>query len=131
MPEWLTFLLAALLGFLGLVVTALVTFFTTRGKTRADVKTTLAQTKATIDARIDLRVAQELEGAWGRLDTLEREFGEFRSTHTRKMAAVARVLRAIARQWHDTTGPDLEPSDISEIEDTIPAHWIRKPKENP
>jgi hypothetical protein len=91
---------------------ALLTFFATRGKTQTDAKSSL-------DARIDARVKGELERVYGRLDELE-------GTYTRKMSAVARILRAIADQWPDAHGPNLDPSDIAEIEDTIPVQWIRR-----
>lgn len=92
---------------------AVLTFLATRGKTRADAKTAL-------DARIDARVKAELERVYARLDDFEQRD----STRT---SAFTRILRAIARQWPKPEGPDLDPSDIAAIEDTIPPQWIRRP----
>jgi hypothetical protein len=47
-------------------------------------------------------------------------------TETRRTAAFARILRAIAQQWPTANGPDLDPMDIAVIEETIPTQWIRK-----
>lgn len=98
---------------------AIVAFIGTRGKTQADAKTAL-------DSRIDARVSAQLEGAWERIDALEKEQTEFKKNDVRYRSAVGRILRAIANQWPSTTGPDLDPADIAEIEDTIPSEWIRK-----
>lgn len=96
-----------------LLAGGVVTFWGTRGKTQADAK-------AALDARIDARVKAELERVYKRLDEVEGTAG-------RQAAAFARILRAIARQWTgDPRGPDLDPSDIAEVENTIPPQWLRK-----
>lgn len=104
---------AVLLGGGGLASLAgsLLLFFSTRGKTRTDAKIAL-------DARIDARVKAELERVYRRLD-------EFENRDSRRTAAFTRILRAIARQWPTPEGPNLDPADIAEIEDTIPPAWIR------
>lgn len=104
---------AMVLGGGGLVsgLAALLTYLATRGKTRADAKSAL-------DARIDARVKAELERVYQRLD-------EFEDRDSRRTAAFTRILRTISRQWPTPDGPDLDPADISEIEDTIPPQWIR------
>ena len=130
MTNWVP-LLIALVSTAGVVVGAIMAYFATRGKTRADVESALAQTKTAIDARIDARVSAELQGAWDKLDELEREFNAFRTAQARKMSAVARIMRAIARQWPDSHGPDLDPADIAEIEDIIPVTWIRRTQPSP
>lgn len=100
------------------VIAILATFLGTRGKTRADAKTAL-------DARIDQRVKAELERVYARLD-------EFENRDVRRTSAFTRILRAIAAQWTgDATGPNLDPADIAEIEDTIPPQWIRRHPEMP
>lgn len=104
----------ALVGTLVVAFGAFLTWLGTRGKTKADQKTAL-------DQRIDERVKSELERVYKRLDDVER-------TQTRKMSAFARILRAIAAQWPDPHGPDLDPADIAEIEETVPPGWIRRPK---
>lgn len=83
--------------------------------------------KAAIDAQIDARVAEQLKAAWSRIDTLEAAFKALETRETRRMGAITRILRAIANQWPGTTGPDLDPIDIAEIEETIPPAWIRTP----
>ena len=106
-----------IVGAIALVLGGLITLQGTRGKTSADAKTAL-------DERIDERVGAELERVYKRLTVVEE-------TSTRKMSAVARVLRAIANQWPDPHGPNLDPADIADIEDTIPPTWLRRPRNNP
>lgn len=83
--------------------------------------------KASIDAQIDARVEEQLKTAWARIDVLEKAFKALESRETRRMGAITRILRTIANQWPGTTGPDLDPMDIAEIEETIPPAWIRTP----
>lgn len=104
--------IVALVGAGALVLAGLITLLGTKGKTQADAKTAL-------DERIDERVSAELSRVYARLDVVE-------TTSTRKMSAVARVLRSIANQWPDPHGPNLDPADIDEIEDTIPPTWLRR-----
>lgn len=92
----------------------LVTYLATRGKTRADAK-------AALDARIDARVKNELDRVYERLDEVE-------GAAVKQASAFARILRAIAAQWTgDPHGPNLDPDDIREVENTIPPQWIRRP----
>lgn len=102
----------------GSLIGAVLLFLGTRGKTQADRKTAL-------DTLIDKRVQSELERVYKRIDQVEE-------AHTRKMSAVARILRAIASQWPDVHGPDLDPADLAEVEETIPPAWMRRrpPKES-
>lgn len=134
--DWIP-ILVGLATALGVVVAALVggmaTLIVALVKNRADKKIAEAQlvaqkavTKAQIDARIDERVDEQLESAYARIDALEKE----QQAHTLQMSAVARILRAIARQWQGEHGPDLDPGDIALIEETIPAHWIRARRES-
>jgi hypothetical protein len=109
-------LVSAVLVFLGVVITVVAT----RGKTRTDAKTAL-------DARIDEKVREHLEGAWERIEKLEGDVEMLTEKDRLKSSAMARILRAIARQWPDDHGPDLDPSDIALIEDTIPPQWLRRP----
>ncbi len=110
-------LLVSLVAAGGLLLGSLIAFLGTRGKTSADAKTAL-------DERIDERVAAELARVYERLDVVE-------TTSTRKMSAVARILRSIADQWPDPHGPNLDPHDISAIENTIPPTWLRRPPQPP
>lgn len=97
----------------GTILAALAVYFGTRGKTRSDAKTSL-------DARIDARVKLELDRLYERLDEVE-------NAAVKRASAFARILRAIAAQWQgDPRGPDLDPADIREVEDTIPPAWIRR-----
>ncbi|WP_020097376.1 hypothetical protein [Microbacterium sp. 11MF] len=117
-PQHIVTIVVAIIGLLGIVVT----FIGTRGKTKTDAKTAL-------DARIDARVAEQLEGAWTKIGSLEGRVNELVEKDRLKSSAFARILRAIARQWPSDHGPDLDPSDIALIEDTIPPTWLRRQKE--
>jgi len=67
-----------------------------------------------------LLLISEIEG-------LKRLFGDMEKRETRRTGAFTRILRAIASQWPiDLKGPDLDPNDILEIEETIPPAWIRR-----
>lgn len=104
----------SIIGGFTLLLGGLITLLGTKGKTRTDAKTAL-------DERIDERVSAELARVYERLDVVE-------TTSTRKMSAVARILRSIADQWPDPHGPNLDPADIADIEDTIPRTWLRRPR---
>ena len=65
------------------------------------------------------------------VDQLRAEVTDVRRTEARKMAAVARILRALQQQWPGAEMPRLDPGDISEIEDTIPPAWLRPRKDTP
>lgn len=109
-PEgWLSLLGGG--GLFGLIA-ALLVFLATRGKTRTDAKSAL-------DARIDARVQSELSRVYSRLDEVEE-------AAVKRTSAFARILRSIAHQWPNEHGPDLDPADISLIEDTIPPTWLRR-----
>lgn len=112
----------AVIGAAALALGAVLTFFATRGKTKTDAKTAL-------DARIDKRVSEQLEGAWSDITSLKRSVSELEEKDRLKSSAFARILRAIARQWPSDHGPDLDPSDIALIEDTIPPTWLRRPRQ--
>jgi hypothetical protein len=108
----------ALIGVSGTVTASLIVYLGTRGKTRSDAKSSL-------DARIDARVKSELDRVYTRLDEVE-------NAAVRRASAFARILRQIADQWvGDSHGPDLDPADIREIEDTIPPQWIRRGVDTP
>lgn len=111
--------IVAIITTIGVLGAAGITFLATRGKTRTDAKTAL-------DARIDARVAEQLDGAWAEIGTLKSAVAELTEKDRLKSSAFARILRAIARQWPTEQGPDLDPSDIALIEDTIPPHWVRR-----
>lgn len=115
-------ILIAIIGTAALALGSFLTYLATRGKTKTDAKTAL-------DARIDARVAEQLEGAWSEITDLKRSVGELTEKDRLKSSAFARILRAIARQWPTDHGPDLDPSDIALIEDTIPPTWLRRQKE--
>jgi hypothetical protein len=77
-----------------------------------------------VDENRDLRV--EMATVRDEVTGLRAEVTEVRRADTRKMQAVARILRALFDQWpgHDT--PNLDPADIAEIEDTVPPAWVRR-----
>lgn len=104
----------ALVAALMIPVAALLTYLGTKGKTKTDAKTAL-------DERIDARVKLELERVYKRLDDVEK-------SAVRRASAFARILRSIADQWTgEAHGPNLDPLDIAEVEDTIPPQWLRYP----
>lgn len=111
----------AVIGAVALVLGGMLTFLATRGKTKADAKTAL-------DERIDKRVSEQLEGAWTEITSLKTDVATLTEKDRLKSSAFARILRAIARQWPTDHGPDLDPSDIALIEDTIPPTWLRRPR---
>ncbi|KKX97750.1 hypothetical protein [Microbacterium sp. Ag1] len=111
----------AIIGAAALVFGGILTFLATRGKTKTDAKTAL-------DARIDARVSEQLEGAWTEITALKADVATLTEKDRLKSSAFARILRAIARQWPTDHGPDLDPSDIALIEDTIPPTWLRRPR---
>lgn len=45
--------------------------------------------------------------------------------HKAQMGAVSRILHAIADQWPNHEGPDLDPMDMKLIEEAIPPLWVR------
>lgn len=114
-PQHIITLVGIILVFLGTIITVLAT----RGKTRTDAKTAL-------DARIDARVKEQLEGAWSEITTLKTDVATLTEKDRLKSSAFARILRALERQWPAEHSPDLDPSDIALIEDTIPPMWLRK-----
>ncbi|GAA1149036.1 hypothetical protein F6W69_10735 [Microbacterium oxydans] len=114
-PQTIITIIGAGVGGMGVVLT----FLATRGKTKTDAKTAL-------DARIDKRVSEQLEGAWTEITALKTDVATLTEKDRLKSSAFARILRAIARQWPTDHGPDLDPSDIALIEDTIPPTWLRK-----
>lgn len=95
-------------------------------KSRSENKSIAINAKTALDARIDARVDLQLQEAWKKIDELEEAIKTFTVRQTRRDGAFTRILKAIAKQWPNTEGPDLDPADISEIEETIPVQWIRK-----
>jgi hypothetical protein len=105
--------LPAFVGVIGTSIAAALLYLGTRGKTKADAR-------AALDARIDSRLDGELKRVYARLDEVE-------NAAVKRASAFARILRAIAQQWQgDPYGPNLDPADIREVEDTIPPQWIRR-----
>lgn len=116
-------------------------------KSRGENKNAGINAKSALDARIDQRLDTQLKSAWERLDLQDKKIDEqnielgkqkisldnqsaqikvLEERETRRSGAITRILRDIARQWPSgTKGPDLDPADILEIEETIPAAWIR------
>jgi hypothetical protein len=109
-------IILGIIGTVGTVLCGLFLLLGKRGETRGAVKTSL-------DARIDARVKAELDRVYTRLDDVER-------LAVRRSSAFARILRAIADQWGDAHGPNLDPLDIAEVEDTIPPAWIRRSRKD-
>lgn len=111
-----------LLGVLATIASGIFIFVNGRGGN----KNTAFTAKTALDAQIDARVSAQLKEGWERIDALEKNVTDLTARSTKRDGAITRILRAIAKQWPNTEGPDLDPADIAEIEETIPAQWIRK-----
>lgn len=72
------------------------------------------------------RLRSDLTATDEKLSGIENQLTEVRKEDTRKMQAVARILRALFDQWPGGETPNLDPADIAEIEDTIPPAWVRR-----
>lgn len=72
------------------------------------------------------RLRADLTATDEKLSGIENQLTEVRKEDTRKMQAVARILRALFDQWPGGETPNLDPADIAEIEDTIPPAWVRR-----
>lgn len=72
------------------------------------------------------RLRADLTATDEKLSGIENQLTEVRKEDTRKMQAVARILRALFDQWPGGDTPNLDPADIAEIEDTIPPAWVRR-----
>jgi len=95
-------------------------------KSRGENKNAATNAKTALDARIDARVTEQLQSAWTRLDEQDTKIASLEDREKRRTGAISRILRAISQQWpKDAKAPDLSPSDIVEIEETIPIEWIR------
>lgn len=77
-----------------------------------------------VDENRDLRA--EMTSVRDEVLGLRDELKEVRRADTRKMQAVARILRALFDQWPGRDVPNLDPADIAEIEDTVPPAWVRR-----
>lgn len=77
-----------------------------------------------VDENRDLRA--EMTSVRDEVLGLRDELKEVRRADTRKMQAVARILRALFDQWPGRDAPNLDPADIAEIEDTVPPAWVRR-----
>ena len=116
-----------ILGGVASLATVVVLFLKSRGENQ----TALSSTKNLLDARIDARVSEQLEGAWQKIDAMSLQIDNLEDRETRRSGAITRILRDIARQWPGIEGPNLNPSDIAEIEETIPSSWIRRSPSTP
>lgn len=74
------------------------------------------------------RLSRENGALRSELSEVRDAVDELRRGANRKIAAVTRVLRQIAAQWPTAHGPDIDPADLAELEDTevIPPEWIRR-----
>ena len=114
-PQAVITLGVAFIGLLGIGIT----YLGTRGKTKTDAKTAL-------DARIDARLSEQMTSAWNEIDELKKKYKEIEESEKTRSAAIARILRAIARQWPDEFGPDIDTNDIAIVEELMPPAWVRK-----
>ena len=126
---------AIIIAIIGALV-SLASVVTLAIKSRGENETAKTNSKTALDKRIDDRVEQQLESSWHRLDEVETQFSDLQkefqaleARENRRTGAITRILKAIAKQWPaGVEGPNLDPADIAEIEETIPVSWIRKPK---
>ena len=92
---------------------------TTEAKVEAETQHSLFADQMALTEYIDARVEKVVKPVRDALD-------EERTIRRRRDGAFGRILRAIAKQWSGAEGgPDLDPADIAEVEETIPAQWIR------
>lgn len=85
-----------------------------------------------LDARMDAamtaqdrRIAEQDR----RMTSQDETIAELQELLKRRLSAVANIFRAIRDQWvGDASGPNLDPADIAELEDTevLPREWIRR-----
>lgn len=70
----------------------------------------------------------ELSGVRQLIDDLRLKVESMLAREARVMAAVARIFRRIEALWPNETGPDLDPADITILEDSevLPPRWIRR-----
>lgn len=108
-------------------VTALASVIVVYVKSRGENKVGATNAKTALDARIDERVSEQLKEAWAQIDKQGEDITALQARESHRTVAITRILKAIAKQWPGETGPDLDPADIAEIEETIPADWIRRP----
>jgi hypothetical protein len=135
-PGQLVVLAGAVLALIGVLAGVAAT----RGKTKSDAMTAL-------NARIDARVTKQLDDAWAEIQTLKAEIATMNATietqdetirrqareledvklaAERKNAAFVRIFKQIAAQWPTPNGPDINPLDMAEVEDTLPVGWMRR-----
>jgi uncharacterized protein HemX len=103
-------------------------------KSRGENKNAALNAKVALDKLIDDRVTRQLTEAYGRLDAQDTKIEEqdekirqLETRESRRTGAFLRILKAIANQWPaGTEGPNLDPLDIAEVEDTVPVAWIRR-----
>lgn len=103
-------------------------------KSRTENKTASSNAKLALDRLIDERVTKQLQEAYHRLDAQDNKLKSqdekikaMETRDSRRTGAITRILKAIAKQWPaGTPGPNLDPSDIAEVEETIPMEWIRR-----
>ena len=119
----------------GTIVSVLGGWFLLAGKRRDRVAADAASEAARLEKQFpgwqelvdeNRKLRTDLNATDGKLSAIEQQLSDVRKADTRKMQAVARILRALFDQWpgHDT--PNLDPADIAEIEDTIPPAWVRR-----
>ncbi len=123
----------ALLALLVSVVLGILTWLnhrrankTTAAKVAAEVQQAAVDVQHTVlddYLKLDQHVAEIVDE---KLKPLRAELDATKERMSRRDSAFGRLLRAIAAQWRGAEGgPDLDPADIAEVEDTIPAAWIR------
>lgn len=116
-------IIVALIGAIVSIASVVALIFKSRGEN----KNAAINAKNILDSRIDERVAKQLDGAWKRIDELGDEVKNLETRETRRTGAITRILLAISNQWPASSpGPNLDPKDIAEIEETIPTQWIRQ-----
>lgn len=119
----------------GTIVSLLGGWFLLAGKRRERVAAEAAAGAARLEKQFpgwqelvdeNRRLRADLTATDEKLSGIENQLTEVRREDTRKMQAVARILRALFDQWPGGDTPNLDPADIAEIEDTIPPAWVRR-----
>lgn len=112
----------ALIGGIVAIIGTLATLVGALTKSGTDRRT--AQ-EVRLDARMDAALAAQ-DKVIARQNT---EIEGMKVMLARKMGAVGRIFRQIRDQWTgDPHGPNIDPADIAELEDTevLPREWIRR-----
>lgn len=122
-------IVVALIGGIVAVIGTLAGLVGAMTKTGADRRT--AQ-EIRLDARMDAALAAQdrrIAEQDARIAEQDKTIESLKQVLDRKLATFGRIIRQIRDQWTgDPHGPNIDPADIAELEDTevLPREWIRR-----